>query len=244
MRRLTMISLAVAVAVLATSGTAQRNPRSDVEGRGTVRPSPENFPEHLRMRNGAFAAWGSDRDKRMTSYSYRMALRFAECVARFDREAARRILIAPIGAREDGRLLRRMAQVNHGCAVEQRMVHPLLLRAALAETMLDRGSAAAPSTRGALVPAIGVPVIGVPETVDGYPLAAISRCQVASAPGLVAALLATEPGERDEHDAVANLFDRTAVCGAAKPGRLTPTAARMGLIDAAYRQSWVTGARR
>ncbi len=237
MRRLMMIMVAVSLGLFATSGTAQRNPRSDVEGRGTIRPAPENFPEHLRMRNGAFAAWGSDRDKRMASNSYRMVLRFAECVARFDREAATRVLHAPIGARADGRSLRRMAEVNHGCAIEQRMVHPLLLRAALAETMLERSSLPG---AGRLV---GRAAVGVPETVDGFPLASISRCQVDRAPQLVAALLATEPGEAGERDAVAALFGRTAACGASRPGRLGPTAARLGLIDALYRRSSLVASR-
>lgn len=221
--------------VLAASGP---NPRTDVESRGTVRPSPDADPAYLRRTTGAFAAWSGDRNKRMMSYDYRMALRFAECVGRFNRDAADTILLAPIGGRDDMRGLARLIEVNSGCVVQRSLVHPLLLRAALAETMLKRG----PITLGTGRPAIGR--VGVPDVVDGYPLASISQCQLASAPRRVAALLATQPGEAGEQSAANALFSATASCGAARLGRLTPTVARLALIDAASRDDLVIGVKR
>ncbi|MCY7338621.1 MAG: hypothetical protein LH465_01475 [Sphingomonas bacterium] len=54
---------------------------------------------------------------------------------------------------------------------------------------------------------------------------------------MVAALLATKPGDQAERAAAEALFGRTPTCGASKLDRLTATASRLALIDAAYRAS-------
>ena len=229
------LCLAGMATILSTSAHAQRNPSA--EARGTVRPSPDTYsPEYMRKSDGSFAAWASDEDERYVSHSYGLALRFAECVARFNQGTASLVLAESIAERADGIKLRRMAQVNPGCAVEHRKVHPLLLRAALAETLVEGKS-------GKLDSNDQKRKVGVPDVVDGYPVSMISRCQVSVAPSLVADLLATEPGGQAERDAAARLFADTPACGITKLGRLTPTAARLAVVDAAYRASIAVGAR-
>ena len=230
MRIILPISLAFALVAFAAPVSAQSS-TGGAEARGTVRPSPDTFDYYLRMRDGAFAAWASEEDARFVSQNYRMALRFAECVARFNRGTASRMLVASIAGRDDGVGLRRMAQANQGCATEHSKVHPLLLRAALAETLIEKKSdftETAPRSGSS---------VGVPDVVDGYPLGMISRCQVKFAPELVAELLSTVPGDRAERDAAESLFGKTPACGTTKLGRLSATAARLALIDAAYRAS-------
>lgn len=237
--RILPVPIALTLAALSMPASAGPNPNPNIEMRGVVRPSPDSFDYYRRMRDGSFAAWGSDEDARYISHSYRMALQFAECVARFNRDTASKVLAASIAGRQDGVNLRRMAEVNPGCAYEHRKVHPLLLRAALAETLVE-GKAGLPSVEGAA----GISSVGVPMMVDGYPLGAISRCQVQVAPKLVADLFSTVPGEPAERDAAEALFGQTPACGTTKLGRLTPTAARLALIDAAYSASVKVAARR
>ena len=237
--RILLAPVAIALVALSMPAWAVQSRNPSVEARGVVRPAPDSFDYYRRMRDGAFAAWASDEDERYVSHSYRMALQFAECVAHFNRDTAGKVLVASIAGREDGVNLRRMAEVNPGCATEHRKVHPLLLRAALAETLVE-GKSVLPSAEG---PA-GKSSVGVPKMVDGYPLGAISRCQVQVAPKMVADLFATVPGERAERDAAEALFGKTPACGTTKLGRLTPTAARLALIDAAYSASLKVAARR
>ena len=221
--------ITIAIAAIALPAPAPAVQKSKAEARGTVRPAPENYEGYMARRTGAFAAWYTDED-RLVSWSYRSALRFAECVAHFNKEAAGRALVSPIGGLDDRRSLVRLAEVNNGCAIDRRLVHPLLIRAALAETQLKEQSG------GAVTPGASV---GLPEVIDGYPVALISRCQVQFAPELVANLLSTTPGERAEREAADTLVARTASCGASKLGRLTATAARMAVVDAAYRKAAV-----
>lgn len=234
--KLFSLTLAVATVAWANPATAQRTMAPEM--RGTVRPSPEIYsPEYMRKSNGAFAAWANDEDERYVSNSYRLALRFAECVARFNQDTAGTVLSEQISARGDGIKLRRMAEVNPGCAIEHRKVHPLLLRAALAETLVEGQSSGLATTSDRIR-------VGVPDVVDGYPLSSISRCQIKVAPQLVTALLATEPGGKSEADAAATLFAQTPSCGITSLGRLTPTAARLAVVDAAYRASMKVAAKR
>ena len=197
------------------------------EKNGNVHPSPENYGGYLARRTGAFAAWYEEEKERQLSYKYDLTLKFAECVSHFNPNAADKVLVSPIGARNDHAALVRLAESNRGCAVEERVVHPLLLRAALAEMEL-RGMQNSTLPAGAARARVGVP-----DVVDGYPLASISRCQVQYAPELVTALLNTRPGEAAERAAADTLFAKTPQCGASKRGRLTATAARLAVIDAA-----------
>lgn len=224
------ITIAIAAIALPTPATAVQ--KSKAEARGNVRPAPEHYEGYMARRTGAFAAWHTEAQERLVSWSYRSALRFAECVSHFNKDAAGRVLVSPIGGDDDHRSLVRLAEVNNSCAVDRRLVHPLLIRAALAETQLKDQSS------GTVLSGASV---GLPEVIDGYPVALISRCQVQFAPDLVSTLLATTPGERAEREAAEALFAKTAGCGASKLGRLTATAARMALVDAAYRQAALGG---
>lgn len=219
--------LALICLALPAAAAAQGNPRTNVEFRGTVRPAPDGFAGYARTRNGAFRAWKEDEDKRATSYAYRPLLRFAECVERFDRAAAVRVLSSPLASPKGGSALERVASVNRGCAIEYRKVHPLLLRAALAETLLKSGDPGA-ALKGSHSR------VGVPAIVDGYPLRLIADCQVRRAPQLVRDLLATQPGDPAERLAAQTLFGSTAECGTTQLGRLEPTAARLALVEAEY----------
>lgn len=221
------VLIVAAVILFPSAASAGPNPRSNVEVRGTIHPSPENYGGYMSRRTGAFAAWHEEEKARLLSHNYRMTLRFAECVAKFDHGAgADRVLRSPIGSAKDQQALSWLAQVNRGCATERLVVHPLLLRAALAETRIKTGVEAGRDTKRERV--------GVPDMVDGYPLASISRCQLQYAPELVTSMIATQPGEAAERAAADALFARTPQCGASKLGRLTATASRLALIDAAY----------
>lgn len=224
--------LITAAVVILSAGTAVAgpNPRSNIEVRGTIHPAPEHYGGYLARRTGAFAAWHEEEKARLLSYDYRMTLRFAECVAKYDHGAsAEKVLRSPIGSPQDQQALSWLAQVNRACAAERHVVHPLLLRAALAETRIK--SAAEPSADRKRER------VGVPDVVDGYPLASISRCQLQYAPELVESVMATQPGEAAERAAADALFARTPQCGAKTLGRLTATAARLALVDAAYRRA-------
>ena len=93
-----------------------------------------------------------------------------------------------------------MSAINRGCAVEYATVHPLLLRAALAETRLKLAGDGPDAWLASQNP------VGVPAVVDGYRLRQITDCQVRQAPQLVRSLLATQPGERAERQAAEALF--------------------------------------
>lgn len=196
---------------------------------GAVHPAD---PYSMARSGGLLNEWRFQRDWNPTSQNYVSALRFAQCVARFDPGIGRELLRTPIGARGDREALTRMAQRNRPCAAEQGMVSPILLRAALAETLIM----SQPALRSS-APVEVVNVVGVPEVVDGFPLAAISRCQVHLAPALVADVLKSAPGEKSERVATEALFRQTPDCGASSLGRVTPTVARLALVDAAYRRS-------
>ena len=221
------ICLAALASFASTPALAQgRNPMPGVVERGTVHPNPEIYSRYVTMRSGKFAAEAYEREKRMESSDYREAIRFAACVDKFDRAAANRILAAPIGGLEDNRRLRRLAEVNGPCVAELVRMHPLVLRAALAEVRLRASPDRSPTPLS----------VGMPPVVDGYPVGIISRCQAALEPDKVRSVFATEPGSTGERDAATALFAATPQCGAPAMGRLTPTAARIALVDATYRR--------
>ena len=87
----------IAIAAIALPAPAPAVQKSKAEARGTVRPAPENYEGYMARRTGAFAAWYTDED-RLVSWSYRSALRFAECVSHFNKNAAGRALVSPISS--------------------------------------------------------------------------------------------------------------------------------------------------
>lgn len=230
--RILPFGLAVACLAVPAAANAQSNPRTNVEMRGSTQPVPDGFAGYRRSRDIGFRSWKADEEKRLNSYAYRPVLRFAECVSRFDKAAAARVLSTPLKSHKSGNALTRAGNVNRGCIVEHGLVHPLLLRAALAETVLKHGDAI---QSGMQRP------VGVPAVVDGYPIGIIAGCQVRQAPQLVRALLATQPGDPAERQAAETLFGRTAECGTAQLGRLAPTAARLALVEAEYARRFVGG---
>ena len=229
-------SLMIAMLAVPATAAAQSNPRTNIELRGSTQPVPDNFSGYRRSRDIAFRSWKND-EGRLTSYAYRPLLRFAECVSRFDKAAAARVLSAPLKSEKSGSALNSAGTANRGCVVEHGLVHPLLLRAALAETRLKQGGDSAPAQGEQRL-------VGVPAIVDGYPLQLIADCQVRRAPQLVRDLLATEPGDPGERHAAETLFGRTAECGVTHLGRLAPTAARLALVEAEYARRFVAGASR
>ena len=225
--------LIVACLAVPTAAGAQGLARTTIDQRATAHPDPERELANRRSRDVAYRAWRGEHAARLNSYAYRPILRFAECVSRLDKAAAERVLGAPLQSLESANALVRAATVNRGCVVEHSMVHPLLLRAALAETSLKAGG-------GSALPGSGRPV-GVPAIVDGYPLRLIADCQVRRAPNLVRELLATQPGDSSERRAAQALFSSTAECGATQLGRLAPTAARLALVESEYARRFDAG---
>lgn len=154
--------------------------------------------------------------------SYDSALRFAQCVARFDREAPETVLSNAIGDSDSRLGLIKLAAKNRGCVQEAGTIPPLLLRAAFAELALK-----APESAAATWP------VGVPTVVDGYPLGRVSRCQVAVAPDRVKLLLSTRPGGVEERQVADQLYRTLPQCGtSAGLGGIEATAARLALLDA------------
>jgi hypothetical protein len=231
--RILHLGLAIACLSLPATANAQSNPRLNIEMRGgSTQPVPDGFSGYRRSRDIAFRTWKADEEKRLNSYAYRPVLRFAECVSRFDKSAAARVLSTPLKSHKSGNALTRAGTVNRACIVEHGLVHPLLLRAAMAETRLKHGDSVQLGEQR---------VVGVPAIVDGYPLGLIADCQVPQAPQLVRALLATEPGDPAERQAAETLFGRTAECGTTRLGRLAPTAARLALVEAEYARRFLAG---
>ena len=161
-----------------------------------------------------------------TSNSYSAALQFARCVVRFDKAAADRLLVTPIGDPRDRAALVKLVSENRACAGEISSVSPVLLRAALAETALtDRNTATTKSAAS----------VGIPEVVLGYPLLDVARCHVTFAPASVSRLLSTSPGTKAERVAAETLFTSVPQCATTSGlGRIAPTVVRLALVDAAY----------
>ena len=229
-----LVRVALALACLATPAMAgaqvKLSVRTHIDSYATDDPSYS--PASRLTSDPGFRSWKGEQNARLTSYSYRPLLRFAECISRFDKRAADRVLGTPLSSARSTSTLNFAAAANRGCIVERGMVHPLLLRAALAETLLkdNRGIPA--------FTAVKAPV-GMPAVVDGYPLRRIAECQVGLAPELVRRLLATQPSGPDERLAAETIFQKTAACGAPTLGRLSPTAARLALVEAEYGRRFV-----
>lgn len=224
-----ILSVAVAILAAAASSTALAHPAADIkeaEFRGTVSTSGQeqpNFANSVLDR----AVWRAYADQSLTSYEYSTFLAFARCVARFDPGAARDVMENPIGAEAGRSRLVRLAEVNRACLIQPSKVHPLLLRAALAEAAMDDGK----------VRVILATPIGVPAVAKGYHLATVSECQIRRSPDLVDAVFAAPPGTDDERAATERLYSRTSGCGASTLGGLSPTAARLSLIDIRYQMA-------
>ncbi|QNN64526.1 hypothetical protein H9L12_09425 [Sphingomonas rhizophila] len=225
--RFSQVLLAGTLLAFATGAAAQsRGPKSYLERQGTIYPSLESyvgFSDRTLEREAASLA----NKNALISYDYRNALRFASCVDHFDRAAADRLLAVSIGSTEDQRVLSRLAERNGPCVAKVQRMHSLLIRAALAEVKL-RASGQTATARLAGV--------GVPASVNGYPLKAITQCQAVTRPDMVNSLLASEPGSVAEREAVARIFAQSPQCGPITMGRVTPTVARLALVDAAYQQ--------
>jgi hypothetical protein len=219
-----MLRFALAFACLALPGMAAAQVIHSVRVDLTREPGSKSNKTHQ-------PGWNAGQDERLVSQAYRPLLRFAECASQFDRAVATRVLSSPLKSLQSEDALKSIARASRGCIVEHASVHPVLLRAAFAETRLKG------SDRLVLPP--GQAAVGLPAVVDGYPLRRIAECQVRRAPGLVRDLLATQPGDRAEHQAASTLFAATPGCGTARLGRLTATAARLALIEAEYVRRFV-----
>ncbi|GAA4019554.1 hypothetical protein GCM10022280_19300 [Sphingomonas swuensis] len=156
--------------------------------------------------------------------SYGDALRFAECVRRFDPGIAAEVMARPLADPAQRTDLVRIAQQYRGCGMRV-AVPAMLVRAAFAEVGL----------RGAT--GMGAPgSVGVPAQIRDFPVAALAGCQLQEAPALAMALLATRPGGSEEEAAAQRLVEQTPRCGALARGSITPTAARLAVIQAAAMQ--------
>ncbi|QIK79750.1 hypothetical protein G7077_13390 [Sphingomonas piscis] len=173
-------------------------------------------------------AWQFMRDweevRAFANGGYDHALRFAECVSSYNAAAPASILSRPIGDSRYRSDLVRLASRYRGCGTRV-TVPPLLLRAAFAELSIRQGAVRA----GA-----GTSYVGVPANIKSFPVAALAACQLRTAPGLIQDVLSTRPGEMAEEIAVKRLFASTPRCTSLAKGSITPTAARLALIDAAY----------
>ena len=224
-----ILSAAAAIFAATLSSTVAAHPASDIkeaEFRGVISRSGQeqiNFDKSFVDR----AVWQANADRSMTSYDYSTFLAFARCVARFDPQAASEVMRTPIGTQAGRDRLVRLAGVNRACLIQPSKVHPLLLRAAFAEAAMDDGK-----VRMVLATPIGVPAVA-----KGYRLASVSQCQINRAPGLVDALFAAQPGTDAERMAAERLYAETGGCGTATLGGLSPTAARLSLIDVRYRMA-------
>jgi hypothetical protein len=159
-----------------------------------------------------------------TAGSYGHALRFAECVSAYNAAAATQVMSRPIDDARHRRDLFQIASRYKGCGMRV-AVPPVLLRAAFAEL----------SVRRRIMPAqSGAISVGIPGKIKTFPVAALARCQVEKAPTLVMEVLATRPGETSEEIAVKRLFGSTPSCTSLTNGAVTPTAARLALVSAAY----------
>lgn len=199
---------------------------------GGVRPVEHAFD--IRAASEQMFQWKYQRDWQnyeAFANSYSSALEFAECASRYGADKDE-LLLRAAGSVDDRDSLVRLAERNRACVVEAGVVAPILLRAALAETMIERQG-----TVRSDEPVSEPLTLGIPEVVDGYPIAAISRCQVHAAPELVHSVLQSKPGSAGERAAVMRLYSSVPQCGLSAPGRLTATAARLGLVDAAFRRT-------
>lgn len=191
-----------------------------------VRPLLDPYPA---TNSGQMNQWRFHRDwnqPSQTSGDYALALRFAECVRTFDATVPVRAMSRGLGDRQERSELSQLARQYRGCAPQSAAVSPLLLRAAFAELLLRQTPALAMNAD-----------VGVPRRIGSFPVEAIAECQVRAEPGRVAALLRTRPGEAMEEDAARELFRATPQCSAQARGTITPTAARLAIVDAALRKA-------
>lgn len=216
------------IAAFATSAAAGPQVSHKLPATG-LRPSTDFTETGRSSAQGTQWKYGRDwqyYEWQGTAESYNAALRFAQCAVRFN-PASVSIVKRPFGEAGDRQAMVRLAEKNRGCVRERAAVSPLLIRAALAETAIRGG-------RVDLQPDIQV---GVPAVVDGYPLAQVSRCFVQKVPESVSQVLRTRPGDDSERVAANRLFRQAPECVPETRLSITPTAARVALIDAMYREA-------
>lgn len=228
---LSLMTLGALAAVATTGATA--GPVAGIHAPANSMHPPAIYEANGRSGN-LLNEWRFRRDWQDGAWqgpnnSYAAALAFAACVVKFDPDSTA-LVGRQIGSSGDREALVNLVKRNRGCIGEYGAVAPLLLRVALAEIQLRTsqgwGRAINPQPLS----------VGVPEAVDNYPLASISRCQVHVSPDLAEALLKTRPGTAEERDAATALFRESAICGASDLGGVAPTVARLAVVDAAYRR--------
>jgi hypothetical protein len=185
---------------------------------------PEN--DFASRRSGGLAnEWMFRRDWQPIAQSYGAALKFANCVAKYSPAAGEGNLAMAARDPKVRADLVYLVRCHRACAAEQAVLAPVLLRAAFAEVALR--SMEAPRVPGD---------IGLPGRIGTFPLAAVADCQFQAAPELAAELLRTSPGDAAEEDAATRLFAATRRCSVNARASITPTAARLAVVDAAFRR--------
>ncbi|QIK79748.1 hypothetical protein G7077_13380 [Sphingomonas piscis] len=177
-------------------------------------------PEASHIDNRTETGWSALANR------YESALQFVRCAGRIDPAGVVGLIDRPIGHGDEARTMQRFAGRYRVCVGEAGAVAPLLIRAAIAESLLIH-------QHGLLKQAAAR--IGVPSVVEGYPIGRIASCQVQTAPVAVSSLFSTRPGSAEERKAADAVLAATPRCGGVA-GRMHPTAARLALLDA------VTGA--
>lgn len=222
------LAVATSVAIFASAADAAPVP-------GFHHPPNIVHPDNdfaSRRSGGLMNEWMFRRDWLPAAQSYGAALSFANCVQKFSPTAAEANLKRSAADPEVRPELMNLVRRHRSCAREQAMVAPLLLRVAFAEIALRSTPGTVSAGQADVRPAMGVP-----ERIEAFPVGAIAGCQVSAAPALVLNLLRTEPGGVAEESAAQALFAATPQCGSQGRGSITPTAARIAVVDAAFRRS-------
>jgi hypothetical protein len=154
--------------------------------------------------------------------SYRDALRFASCVARFNKELVRSAAIMDAGKPEGLEFLQQVSRRNPGCATNSGAVSASVLHAAFFETAFKNGY-------------LGASPAGLGVFLDQDREVAIGRCQFDAAPQSVQDVLRTEPESEAEAAAVQKLLSETRSCGRVTVTSNGATVWRLALLEAAAR---------
>lgn len=225
-----MLLAAGAAALLSSASAAAGGPVPPGVAMPRGADRSDEMGDAERRSGGLLNEWRMKRDWSYSSWqgianSYAAALRFVECAARA-KPASLALIQRPIGVPGDREALVRLVRQNPGCVSSPSAISPVLFRAALAETALNDGASLPPPGTS----------VGLPDTVEGYPLAAVSRCLVGRDPEGVARVLRTRPGDEAEGVATSELFSRARDCVPPTNVVISPTAARLALVDAVYRR--------
>lgn len=226
MKKTLLVSLVLATSVVPLGNAADASPVPGFRHPANIVHPSNDFASH--RSGGLMNEWMFRRDWRPAAQSYAAALSFANCVQKFSPAAAEANLNR---SAEDPGVRRELISIvrrHRACANEHAMVAPLLLRVAFAEIALR-------SSRGAHTASQRRPTVGVPERIENFPIADIAECQVSAAPSLIVNLLRTDPGGSAEESAAHALFSATPQCSSQGRGSITPTAARLAIVEAAFR---------